>query len=142
MAIEFRFAELENRVPPGHAGVYEVHTVDGIALKVGVAGDLRERLKQHRESRDSGLKLRPGGSFGDPNDVESKKSILAKHLYFDFAIAPDYDLQSQIGRRAFLIEKCLVRIRFTATRQEAVQLESALEKSGRFRYVKTVIVRW
>lgn len=72
-------------------GIYEIYTLEGVPLKVGIAGDLRRRLVDHGRSAQSGLKFRVGNSARTPRQVVSKRSILAKHLYFDTSIAPDYD---------------------------------------------------
>ena len=58
-------------------GIYEIHTIDGEILKVGIAGNLRKRLTQHCASR--GLRFDNGKSAEDPHQVRSKSSILAKH---------------------------------------------------------------
>jgi hypothetical protein len=136
-----RFSEIERFVRARQPGIYEIHTVSGVKLKVGVAGDLLARLKDHRASRDSGLKLVAGGDRSKPSDVESKKSILAKHLFYDEAIAPAYDLKSEMGRRRFLEECCLVFFEPTQSRQDAKRLEEPREGSGEFRYVGEVRVR-
>jgi hypothetical protein len=89
-------------------GIYEIYTNLDIPLKVGIGKDLKKRLLQHRASRQSALKLRPGGSFDNPNDVMSKGSILAKHLYYDRSIAPDFNLTDEARRREFLISQCYI----------------------------------
>jgi hypothetical protein len=76
-----------------------IHTNDGCALKVGIGMNLRERLSQHRDSLDSRLRLKPGGTRDNPDDVESKGSILAKHLYYDSSVTSGYDLKSEIVSR-------------------------------------------
>ena len=138
----FRFSELEHHVPAGVSGVYQIWARDDIAVKVGIAGDLRERLRHHRASRQSGLVLKPGGDWSDPATVVSKKSILAKHLYFDERIAPEYDLKSEAGRRRFLEERCIVTVQVTDTREQAREIERSLEADGLFRYGRTVVKRF
>ncbi len=131
-----RFSEIENieEMP----GIYEIYTDSGVALKVGIATSLRKRLLQHRASRQSCLKLKPGGQWNNPNDVMSKGSILAKHLYYDGSIAADYDLCAETGRRAFLYERCYVVFEITRTKTEARELEKDRESDSRYRYLKTV----
>ena len=137
----FRFSEIKHRVERGQPGIYEIHTTSGLKLKVGVSGDLHRRLCQHRASRQSGLHLPPGGDWSNPNDVRSKQSIMTKHLYYDGAIAPDYDLKSEAGRCEFLEDRCVVTIEPTASRADAVILERQQEATGEYRYVGEVIVR-
>jgi len=141
MGGSFRFAEIEQYVGAGQAGLYEIFTLSGIGLKVGIAIDLLVRLKDHRASRESGLKLKPGGSWNNPSDVKSKKSVLAKHLYFDGAITSTYDLRTEGGRQAFLKEECKIIVVRTATKAEAKLIEKRRETSGDFRYVGEVVVR-
>src|SRR5688572_14697033 len=95
----FRFSEIEQHVPDGQPGIYEIHTTSGIRLKIGISSNLRKRLIQHRQSRQTALKLKPGGNRSNPQDVQSKQSILTQHLYYDAQIAPDFDLVSESGRR-------------------------------------------
>lgn len=127
-----RFAEIDLHVP-AEPGLYEIHTLDGQALKVGIGKNLRKRLDQHYRSRQSRLVLKAGGDWSNPRDVESKQSILTKHLFF--AKAEGYDLKSEAGRRAFLEERCYILFRTTATREEARELERRKEVSGGFRFV-------
>lgn len=86
---------------PVGSGVYEIHGRNGMALKVGIASNLRRRLQNHRASRDSGLRLKAGGSWNNPDDVESHSSILAKHLYYDSTITTAYDLKN--GSRSQIV---------------------------------------
>jgi len=137
----FRFSEIEARIGPGQPGLYEIRTLSGEKLKVGITNDLRDRLADHRASRQSGLKLRPGGDWSRPDEVDSKKSILAKHLYYDEAIAPDYDLKTETGRRAFLSEACVILVEPNSSREKARELEKQREGQGGFRYVGDVIIR-
>jgi len=140
MTIRIRFSEIERSVPV-RPGIYEIHTDNGLPLKVGVGGDIRKRLLQHRESRQDRLKLREGGDRSNPNDVSSKQSILAKHLYYDRSVTTEYDLTSEFGRRAFLLEKCYITFDVTATRADALKLEKERERLGCFRYVGRVVIR-
>jgi hypothetical protein len=138
MSREFRFCDIENIEQ--EPGVYEIHTDTGLALKVGIGKNLRKRLLQHRASLQSCLKLKQGGKWTNPNDVQSKGSILAKHLYYDLSLTNDYDLKTEAGRRAFLHERCyIVLIKITKTKDEARSIEKQLEKDGKnkYRYVKT-----
>ena len=57
--MRIRFPEIDTHVPKA-SGVYEIHTDEGVPLKVGVAIDLLKRLKSHRASRDSGLRWKKG----------------------------------------------------------------------------------
>lgn len=64
---------------PSSTGSYEIHTKGGVPLKAGISGNLRKRLIQHGDSKQSRLYLEPGGTRANPGDVRSKQSILAKH---------------------------------------------------------------
>lgn len=134
------FAEITSEVPKA-PGIYEIWTKSEIPLKVGISKDLRKRLKQHAASRDSGLKVEKGldGIPTDPAHITSKGSILAKHLFFDRALAGnEYDLTTEAERQKYLQDKCYIRFLVTATRDEARRLEKTLEKSGKFRYARIV----
>ncbi len=115
--------------------------LSGEALKVGVGKNLLQRLKDHKASRQSGLKLKPNGDWNNPSDVDSKKSILAKSLYFDASIAENYDLTSEAGRRGFLKEQCYLVFEVTTSREEAEEREKIRELDGRSRYVGNVCKR-
>lgn len=141
MCRKFHFAEIEQRIKLGQTGIYEIHTVSGMPLKVGIAIDLRKRLIQHRASRQNALKLKPGGKWLSPKDVLSKQSILAKHLYYDATIAPRYDLKSEAGRREFLEKCCVIIAQPTSCRNEARTLEKQREAIGEFRYFGKVRIR-
>src|SRR5437660_7507824 len=80
-------------------GIYEIRTIDGETLKVGISGNLRKRLTQRGASR--GLRFDNVQSADEPHEVNSKSSILAKHLYFASLIAPGYDLRTEVGRQSF-----------------------------------------
>jgi len=110
-------------------------------LKVGIGVNLRKRLLQHRASRQSHLKLKPGGQRSNPADVRSKESILAKHFYYDGSITTDYDLKTEAGRQAFLAERCHIAFEMTETKAVARDLEKRRESSGSDRYLKVVLKR-
>lgn len=132
-----RFDELEGNVP-SKPGIYEIYMLSGEALKVGVGKSLLQRLKDHRASRQSGLKLKPNGDWNNPSDVDSKKSILAKHLFFDSFIAKNYNLTLEVERRRFLREQCHLVFEVTDSREEAERREKIRELIGNFRYVGNV----
>ncbi len=136
-----RFSEIDKRVR-ARPGVYEIHTVDGLPLKVGIGGNLLRRLRSHRASRQSGLRtaLIDLRRASNPGQVVSKASILAKHLFFDAAIAPSYDLRSERGRREFLETQCRVSVKYCVSREEAALVERERERTTRFRYCRTVVV--
>jgi len=129
--MKIRFSDIE-KVVSAKPGIYKISTDTGILLKVGIGGNLLRRLRQHRASRDSGLKLKPNGKWSDPDDVQSKASILAKHLYFDRTIAPDLDLTQEINRGKFLLERCNITFEFTSDRLAARELEKDCEHGCRY----------
>ena len=97
--------------------------------------NLRERLRKHRASRDSGLKLKRDGDPGSPDDWISKASILAKHLYFDQTLTKEFDLTAESERERFLDEYCRITFRPTKSKEEARALEKEMEqRPGMFRY--------
>lgn len=128
-----QFSEIKSKVP-AKPGLYEIYTDFGLALKVGISGNIQKRLLQHAQSRQNGLKLKPRGSWENPKDVESKRSILAKHLYFS-SLSDEFDLKTEIGRQEFLLTRCYVLFRVTATRDEARAIEKVLEAEGQFCFV-------
>jgi hypothetical protein len=67
--------------------------------------------------------------------------ILAKHLYFDRSITDKYDLETETGRRAFLIAECYATIKYTDSIEEAKQLEAIREKEVPWRYIGRVVIR-
>jgi hypothetical protein len=140
MTGKIRFDEI-NSVVPAKPGIYEIRTDMGTALKVGIADNLLKRLRQHRDSRQSCLRLKPGGKRCNPDDVVSKGSVLAKHLYYDRSITADYDLESEAGRRRFLVDKCHIVFEVTETKKVARQLEKPRERDGSFRYVNRISIR-
>lgn len=70
-SFRIRFSEIETAVPSA-PGLYEIVTDEGGLLKVGISGNLRRRFSQHRQSRQSRLKLKEGGDWSNPSDVMSK----------------------------------------------------------------------
>lgn len=119
-------------------GIYEIWLRPNIALKVGIASSLRKRLTIHMQSLQRRLKLKRNGHWSRPDDVLSKGSILAKHLYFDGEIAPNLNLKSEGDRQVFLRKRCEIRYRETGTREAARKIEITLEQSGAYRYVDRV----
>jgi hypothetical protein len=110
-------------------------------LKVGIAGDLQRRLTQHWQSRQSRLKSAAPEPWTHPNQVISKGSILAKHLYFDSSITDRFDLRREKDRVDFIEQECRVRVLVTLTREEARTREREMELVGRYRYYGAVQVR-
>ena len=123
------------------SGLYQIFTDDGIPLKVGIATKLRARLRQHAESSQKYLQFKHKGTDIQPSDVRSNRSILAKHLYFDSSVAPDYKLTTEEGRRNFLQADCYLVITYTQNRAAARELEKLLEAKKFFRYQGKVIRR-
>lgn len=138
--MKLRFHEISEKVPET-PGIYEIYTNDGVALKVGIASNLRQRLRQHARSRQISLKFAHDQSDLSPGDVRSKQSILAKHLYFDSSISTECDLKSEKGRQKFLNEFCCLIISETDTREEARRIERQKEAMGGYRYVGRVTKR-
>jgi hypothetical protein len=138
--MRINFNEINEEVPES-PGFYEIYRNDGLLLKVGIGINIKSRLCQHRASLQSGLILKPNGSWANPNDVVSKKSILAKHLYFDQTITNDYDLTTQTGRRNFLLNDCYILFEPTDTLEEAQNLEDAREAEGNVLYLGEVQIR-
>lgn len=117
-----------------HPGLYKIYTIDGTPLKVGIAVNLRKRLKQHARSLQRRLKPKIADQVHAPRDLQSKQSILAKHLYFDRSLTDKYDLTTELGRQAFLTQQTYLLITYTKTREEARELEKIEEASGIWRY--------
>jgi len=137
MSTKVRFKRISQEIPAG-SGIYEILTDDGTSLKVGIGANLRQRLLQHRASLQSCLRLKAGGDWSNPGDVVSKRSILAKHLYYDRWLTSQYDLTSEADRRRFLEERCYIKFELTETREKARELERIREQHGRFRYSQKV----
>lgn len=125
---------------PSAPGLYEIVTDDGVLLKVGISGNLRKRLIQHRQSKQSRLKLKDCGDWGNPDDVMSKQSILAKHLFFSVRW-PGYDLQTEAGRQSFLEHRCHVVVTVTLTRKDARKIEIIKEQSGQYLFLGVTSAR-
>jgi len=139
MRARFRFSEVVKKVGciPGY---YEIWTLKGVLLKVGVAADLCKRLTQHGESLQRGLKGFNGKtSWVNPSKVRSKRSILAKHLYFDSSIAPGYDLRREADRQKFLEQDCRICFKPMVSRAAAREYERERERTACIRYVGRVI---
>lgn len=133
------FAEVETKVS-NVPGIYEIWTNTEVPLKVGISKDLKNRLKQHGASPDC-LKINSITPL-HPGHLVSKKSILAKHLYFDRALVDmaRYNLKTREGRKSFLANECKIKFQYTKNREEARMLEKFLEKSGGFRYSRKIRV--
>ncbi len=140
MPTTVRFSQVKQVVPAG-PGIYEIYTNTGTPLKVGIGHNLQKRLLQYRASRQSCLRLKLGGDRSNPEDVMSKGSILAKHLYYDPSLSIEHDLTTEAGRRSFLEESCLIAFEETKTREKARELEKLREHEKVFRYCKRVEVR-
>jgi hypothetical protein len=138
--MRINFSEINEKVPAS-PGFYEIYRNDDLLLKVGIGVNIRSRLLQHRASLQSCLVLKPNGNWLNPNDVVSKKSILAKHLYFDQTITKNYDLTTQDGRRNFLINDCYIIFKETEKIEEARILEQSRENEGNILYVGDVQIR-
>jgi hypothetical protein len=141
MRATLRFSEVTTKVEcvPGY---YEIWTLKGVLLKVGIAADLCKRLTQHGESLQRGLKgiVNVKTGWVNPSEVRSKRSILAKHLYFDSSIAPRYDLRREADRQKFLEQDCRIRVK-QMTRAAAREYEREREGTSCIRYVGRVIKR-
>jgi len=138
--VKLKFSEIYDKVP-SKPGIYEIYTNEGVALKVGIASNLKSRLTQHANSKQGALKFTGSKINATPSEVQSKQSILAKHLYFDTSIAPKYDLTTEEGRKDFLNECCFLLVSETKTRELAREIEKQKESSGAYRYVGRVIKR-
>ena len=125
---------------PSRPGLYQIK-MGREFLKVGISANLRKRLHQHAKSSQARLKSPLPEPWTDPNQVASKGSILAKHLYFDRQVTQVYDLCCEEHRVAFLREQCWVCFRPTRSREAARLLERELETTGKYRYVGRVVRR-
>jgi excinuclease UvrABC nuclease subunit len=138
-----RFSEVSSRVKDA-PGLYEIHTTSGRPLKVGIGRRLKRRLKQHAASRQSCLRPLPSQAIEQvrhPTELRSKGSILAKHLFFDGGITTAYNLRTEAGRRAFLQNRCRIRVTYCASVEEALALERRLASRIAYRYCGRVTVR-
>jgi hypothetical protein len=129
--VRITFADVATLVPE-KPGLYEIYTLDGIPLKVGISINLRKRLTQHAESKQKYLVCK-NGDWSNANNLTSKRSILAKHLYF--YKANGYDLTLENDRQRFLKNECCILFLVTANREEARELEREREAGGRFQFV-------
>lgn len=125
---------------PVRPGLYEIRR-GKMLLKVGIAQNLRKRITDHARSAQKRLLGRCPEPWSAPDQVASKQSILAKHLYFDRSIAPRYALRTEAGRVAFLAEQCEFRFRVTASSEAAREIERVLEATKVYRYQGLVIKR-
>lgn len=139
MSQKFSFADVAEISTA--CGIYEIHTHERLALKVGIGSNLKHRLARQKVSLDSGLRLMAGGDRENPSDVRSKSSVLAKHLFYDNSLTSDYDLRTQAGRQAFLLERCYFLVEYTSVIETARAAEKVRELSGKFRYVGRVLKR-
>ncbi len=138
--MKIKFSEIYDKVP-SKPGYYEIFTIDEVKLNVGIASNLKRRLIQHANSKQGALKFNGSEINPSPSGVRSKQSILAKHLYFDKTIEPQYDLTSEDGRKSFLNECCYLIVNVTETRDIARIIEIEKEKVGDYRYVGRTITR-
>ncbi|MDO8962080.1 MAG: hypothetical protein Q7V02_08260 [Methylophilus sp.] len=137
MQIKVLFSDVESKVTDA-PGLYEIYTNSGVALKVGISSNLRKRLIQHSESKQHYL-FCPSGDWSVPKNVTSKRSILAKHLYF--LSAHGYDLKLESERQRFLKKECYILLRPTKTQAEARELEKVQESTDKFWFVGSAMVR-
>ncbi|MGB6242802.1 MAG: hypothetical protein WBF69_10025 [Castellaniella sp.] len=126
------FVDIEKAIP-ARPGIYGIYTLDNVPLKVGISVNLRRRLRQHKESKQKYLSLRPNGSWENPADVKSTRSILAKHLYF--WTADGFNLKCETGRQRYLLDNCYILFKTTESREEAREIEKRLEATGGFQFV-------
>ena len=138
MANQYEFSDIDE--VPTCAGLYEVFTNRGTALKVGIAKNLRNRLKAHAASRQSALKVKKGRNRRTPSGVVSKSSVLAKHLYYDSSISNEFDLKTEKGRRRFLRERCFIVLRRMGI-SDAKTKEKEWETKYLYRYVGKVVIQ-
>jgi hypothetical protein len=124
-----RLCEIQNE-----PGLYQIHTFDGVPLKVGIAKNLHRRLNQHFKSLQRRLKPKTTGEINHPSHLISKQSILAKHMFFDNTLTTDYDLKTESGRHEFLKQETYLLITYTPDREEAKRIEEIAEGSNIWRY--------
>ena len=134
------FNDINDKVP-SESGLYEIYTIEGIALKVGISNNLKKRLMQHATSKQSNLKIKDSSIAITPSNMCSKQSTLAKHLYFDKSLSTKHDLTTELGRQSFLADCCYLEVIFTNSKIEAREQEKILEKTGKYRYVGRVKIR-
>ncbi|WP_323016879.1 hypothetical protein [Castellaniella sp.] len=126
------FVDIEEVIPT-RPGIYGIYTLDNTPLKVGISVNLRRRLRQHKESKQKYLSLRPNGCWENPADVKSTRSILAKHLYF--WAADGFNLKCETDRQRYLLDNCYILFKTTESREEAREIEKRLEATGGFQFV-------
>jgi hypothetical protein len=80
------------------------------------------------------LKLKEGGQRSNPSDMQSKESILAKHLYYDATVTTDFDFRLEAGCQEFLEEKCHI-IFYYFEQCVCPRIERERENDGYFHYV-------
>lgn len=139
MSIKIKFSQIDEKINSSF-GLYEIYTNDNIHLKVGISNNLKRRLKQHRNSRQNSLKIKNVDLPILPNNMESKQSILAKHLYFDKNITKKYNLINEEERQQFLENECYIVITETSSKEDARTIEIQKEKEN-FRYIGIVQIR-
>jgi hypothetical protein len=140
MKSKINFSEVKHQVS-AISGIYEIYTLEGIPLKVGIASNLKKRLLDHYASSQASLKKNTDGEISNPSHLISKRSILAKHLYFDQNISKGHDLRTEKGRKLFLENHCYILIETTESKEAAREIEKERESSGKFRYVGRVTQR-
>ena len=127
------FSDVPQEIPAA-PGIYEIWTHSGMRLKVGISFNLKNRLSDHKASRDSGLKFSADCDTNDPKpgDVRSRKSVLAKHLYFDKTLTTDGDLTTEQKRRDFLLNSCYITFKEMPSRADARRIEKEIENQARY----------
>ena len=140
VVVKIKFSEIRNLVE-STTGIYEIYLNDGTPLKVGIAKNLRSRLRMHFGSKQRRLKIKNCDDPITPNNMQSKQSIFAKHLYFDSTISTTHDLTTETGRVEFLENCCFLTFQYTESREVAREIEKEYEKSGKYRYVGRVVKR-
>ena len=121
------------------SGIYEIYLYDGTPLKVGIAKNLRSRLRMHLGSKQNRLKIKDVNAPTTPSNLHSKQSILAKHRYFDSAIFTSCDLTTEAGRVAFLETYCYLIFKYTESCDAGRKIDIEYEKSGKYRNVGRVV---
>jgi len=133
---KIKFSEIKN-LDNKKSGIYEIYTNEHIPLKVGISTNIKRRLREHKNSKQKYLKIKNHNLPISPNNIKSNQSILAKHLYFDSKIAPNFDLTKEKDRQIFLEEQCYIKFKYTTTKLTARKIEIEKEKED-FRYIGKV----